>query len=112
MTTCVPELVDVEDVVAVAEVGAVVLLVALFNITIISLPLVLLILAVLINCTYFNGCYSLVVLAFSPTLPCLTALLLAAMMPDEFEPAISDVEVLLLVLTLSLIRPIFFLYRA
>ena len=109
MTTCVPELVDVEDVVAVAVVGAVVLLVALFNITIISLPLVLLILAVLISCTYFNGCYSLVVLAFSPTVPCLTALLLAAMMPDEFEPAISDVVVLLLVLTLSLIRPIFFL---
>ena len=93
--------------------GAVVLLVALFSITNMSFPLLLLILAVFTNCTYFNGCYSLVVLAFSPPLPCLlTALLLAAMIPDEFAPAKRDVEVLLFVLAPSFITPAFFLNNA
>ena len=34
------------------------------------------------------------------------------MIPDEFDPANSDVEVLLFVLTLSFINPDFFLNRA
>ena len=34
------------------------------------------------------------------------------MIPDEFDPANSDVEVLLLVLTLSFISPAFFLNKA
>ena len=93
--------------------GAVVLLVALFNIINMSFPLLLLILAVFTNCTYFNGCYSLVVLDFSTPFPCLlTALLLAAMIPDEFAPAKRDVEVLLLVLAPSFITPAFFLNNA
>ena len=104
MTTA-PAAVDVD------EDGAVVLLVALFSITKTSPPLLLLILAVLTNCTYFKGCYSLVVLlTFSLGFACLlAALLLAAMIPDEFAPANREVEVLLFVLPPSFITPAFFL---